>query len=54
MRLLLVEDDSMIGEAARQGLRHEGHTVDALALDANYIRRCDAELFTKGKSFHAK
>jgi two-component system response regulator QseB len=28
MRLLLVEDDSMIGEAARQGLRHEGHTVD--------------------------
>ena len=28
MRLLLVEDDAMIGEAARQGLRHEGHTVD--------------------------
>jgi two-component system, OmpR family, response regulator QseB len=28
MRLLLVEDDSMIGEAARQGLRHEGHSVD--------------------------
>ena len=28
MRLLLVEDDSMIGEAARQGLSHEGHTVD--------------------------
>jgi len=28
MRLLLVEDDSMIGEAARQGLRQEGHTVD--------------------------
>jgi len=28
MRLLLVEDDSMIGEAAREGLRHEGHTVD--------------------------
>jgi len=28
MRLLLVEDDSMIGEAARQGLRHEGHAVD--------------------------
>ncbi|HEX7606962.1 MAG TPA: response regulator transcription factor [Usitatibacter sp.] len=28
MRLLLVEDDSMIGEAARQGLRNEGHTVD--------------------------
>jgi two-component system response regulator QseB len=28
MRLLLVEDDSMIGEAARQGLRQDGHTVD--------------------------
>src|SRR5258708_13909777 len=28
MRLLLVEDDSMIGAAAQQGLRHEGHVVD--------------------------
>ena len=28
MRLLLVEDDSMIGAAAQQGLRHEGHTID--------------------------
>jgi DNA-binding response OmpR family regulator len=28
MRLLLVEDDSMIGAAAQQGLRVEGHTVD--------------------------
>src|SRR5258706_13545737 len=28
MRLLLVEDDSMIGTAAQQGLRGEGHTVD--------------------------
>ena len=28
MRLLLVEDDSMIGAAAQQGLRSEGHTVD--------------------------
>jgi two-component system, OmpR family, response regulator QseB len=28
MRLLLVEDDSMIGEAAREGLRHEGHSGD--------------------------
>ena len=28
MRMLLVEDDPMIGEAARQGLRQEGHTVD--------------------------
>ena len=28
MRLLLVEDDSMIGAALRRGLQHEGHTVD--------------------------
>jgi two-component system response regulator QseB len=28
MRLLLVEDDSMIGESVRQGLRQEGYTVD--------------------------
>lgn len=28
MRLLLVEDDSMIGAAAQQGLRQDGHTVD--------------------------
>ena len=28
MRLLLVEDDSMIGAAAQQGLRAEAHTVD--------------------------
>ena len=28
MRLLLVEDDAMIGAAAQQGLRQEGHTVD--------------------------
>jgi two-component system response regulator QseB len=28
MHLLLVEDDSMIGAAAQQGLRGEGHTVD--------------------------
>ena len=28
MRLLLVEDDSMIGTAAQQGLRQEGHTVE--------------------------
>src|ERR1700694_2905511 len=28
MRLLLVEDDPMIGAAAQQGLRQEGHTVD--------------------------
>src|SRR5690349_3001542 len=28
MRLLLVEDDSMIGAAAQQGLRQEGYAVD--------------------------
>jgi two-component system response regulator QseB len=28
MRLLLVEDDAMIGAAAQEGLRHEGHAVD--------------------------
>ncbi|MGB6485343.1 MAG: response regulator [Steroidobacteraceae bacterium] len=28
MRLLLVEDDTMIGEAIREGLRREGFTVD--------------------------
>ncbi|MFN0314967.1 MAG: response regulator [Burkholderiales bacterium] len=28
MRLLLVEDDSMIGESVRQGLRQDGYTVD--------------------------
>jgi two-component system response regulator QseB len=28
MRLLLVEDDAMIGAAARQGLRQDGHAVD--------------------------
>ena len=28
MRLLLVEDDPMIGEGVRKGLRHEGFTVD--------------------------
>lgn len=28
MRLLLVEDDAMIGESVRDGLAQEGHTVD--------------------------
>ena len=28
MRLLLVEDDPMIGESARQGLRQDGFSVD--------------------------
>ncbi len=28
MRLLLVEDDRMIGDALRRALMHEGHAVD--------------------------
>lgn len=28
MRLLLVEDDPMIGKSVQQGLKHDGHTVD--------------------------
>ena len=28
MRLLLVEDDPMIGDGVQRGLRQEGHTVD--------------------------
>ena len=28
MRVLLVEDDAMIGESVAAGLRHAGHTVD--------------------------
>ncbi len=43
MRLLLVEDDSMIGAAAQQGLRQDGHTVD-------WVRDGrDAELAVTGK-----
>src|SRR4029453_15562403 len=28
MRVLLAEDDSMIGDSIRQGLQHDGYTVD--------------------------
>ena len=45
MRLLLVEDDSMIGAAAQQGLRHEGHTVDWVR-DGH-----EAEAVAKGGSY---
>lgn len=34
-------------------LAREGRLIDALALDAHYVRRSDAELFWKGGSAHA-
>jgi tRNA threonylcarbamoyladenosine biosynthesis protein TsaB len=38
----------------RIGLRRlqEGKATDALGLDANYVRRCDAEIFWKGGAAH--
>jgi two-component system response regulator QseB len=45
MRLLLVEDDPMIGESVRQGLRQDGFTVD-WAEDGK-----DAELALKTESY---
>jgi tRNA threonylcarbamoyladenosine biosynthesis protein TsaB len=38
----------VIGQLARARALH-GDTVDALALDANYVRRSDAELHRKGR-----
>jgi tRNA threonylcarbamoyladenosine biosynthesis protein TsaB len=35
-------------------LAQQGRLTDALSLDANYVRRSDAELFWKGASRHAK
>ena len=42
---------SVIG---RIGHRHalDGRLTDALALDADYVRRPDAEVFWKGKASH--
>jgi tRNA threonylcarbamoyladenosine biosynthesis protein TsaB len=40
------------GKMGRQLARASG-LVDALALDANYVRRSDAEIFWKGGSAHA-
>lgn len=34
-------------------LARNGRLIDALALDANYVRRSDAELFWKGSSYRA-
>jgi len=41
-----------IGQIGYQ-LACEGRLIDALSLDANYVRRSDAELFWKGGSAHA-
>jgi tRNA threonylcarbamoyladenosine biosynthesis protein TsaB len=35
-------------------LAQQGHLTDALSLDANYVRRSDAELFWKGAPSHVK
>lgn len=35
-------------------LAQHGHLTDALSLDANYVRRSDAELFSKGATHHVK
>jgi hypothetical protein len=40
-----------IGKIGYQ-LARESRLIDALALDANYVRRSDAELFWKGGSAH--
>jgi hypothetical protein len=37
----------MVGRLGMQALK-EGRVTDALALDANYVRRSDAEIFWKG------
>jgi len=41
----------MIGRMGLAALS-EGRFTDALALDANYVRRPDAEIFWKGKTGH--
>jgi hypothetical protein len=41
-----------IGEIAEERLRR-GLTTDALHLDANYVRRSDAETFWKGPTQRA-
>jgi DNA-binding response OmpR family regulator len=45
MRLLLVEDDPMIGEAVRTGLRHAGFTVDWVQDGAAALTACASESF---------
>ena len=43
----------MIGRLGMAALA-EGRGTDALALDANYVRRPDAEIFWKGKAAHGR
>lgn len=45
MRLLLVEDDPMIGEAVRTALTHAGFTVDWLRDGTAALAACAAETF---------
>ncbi|HVH83367.1 MAG TPA: response regulator, partial [Steroidobacteraceae bacterium] len=45
MRLLLVEDDSMIGEAIRAGLKRDGFAVDWVRDTASAGRALEAEPF---------
>jgi tRNA threonylcarbamoyladenosine biosynthesis protein TsaB len=43
----------VIGRIGLRQLR-EGRQIDALSLDANYVRRSDAEIFWKGNSAHGR
>ena len=43
----------VIGRLGLAALR-EGRITDALALDANYVRRSDAEIFWKGNAAHGR
>ena len=43
----------MIGRLGLEALR-EGRFTDALTLDANYVRRSDAEIFWKGSAAHGR
>jgi len=45
---------TLAGIIGRMGVKQlkEGRTTDALGLDANYVRRSDAELFWKGGAAH--
>ena len=64
MRLLLVEDDSMIGDSVRHGLRQDGFTVDwvrdgraaelALANEVYDVLLLDLGLPKKGRSGRAQ